>query len=268
MKKVIRVMLFIVVVGVFLTACNNTTAANLNGDASSNTKVSKIKKITLDDVKNIYNGGENGNIIELTNYKNYALVKYQKENRYYYDWYNLETGDRDILPVWDTHAKLKEIVNENDIFFISDGFHIESNYSGFPYNIECLRKKEIVDSQDDFFEKQIDKYFRIDEITEFGNGPKSKVASLKSSICGIEILFEPINKEDLAFGGITLPHTKISYLQNSNQLILEMPETKAERSILQSMCTDNENPFIKSMEIDTINESIIITLSENVHRFV
>ena len=264
MNKYVRVLFFTILVGAILTGCNkdNIAIPNVNGNVSTNNQIIKTSKMTLDDIKNIYNGGNNGSIVEVTNYKKYALVEYQKENMKYFDWYNLETGDRDLLPVWETHTKLKEIVNENDIFFISDGFHIESNYSGFPYIIKCLRAKETVGSQDDFFAKRIEKYFGIDERTEFGNGAESKITSLKSSICDIDILFEPIDEKELAFGGITLPHVKISYLQNSNQLILETPKTKTEKScIMQNMHANNENPFIKSIKVETANEGTKITIS-------
>lgn len=265
MNKFAIVIVFTILVATTSTGCNNYKMESSNNNI--NTPINKTSKITLDDIKNNYNKDDKGNIVKVTSYKNYALdnnyalVEYQKENRNYFDFYNLETGDIDLMPIWETQTKLKAIVDENHILFISDGYHIESRHSGFPYIIECSRAKEDIDSKDDFLPKRIEKFLRIDENTKFGNGPESKITLLKSSMFGIDILFEPIDERELMFGPITLPNVNISYLQNGDQLILEIPETEIEeKCILESLNNNNENPFIKSIKLERTNDGTRITI--------
>lgn len=263
MKRLVSCFLLLVLLSILLISCksNNEKRVNIADSAINKTiipdnQINNIYKVALDDIKKRYNGGENGNLVNTTEYKNYVLVEYKKNNQNYFEWYNLSTGDRDLLPVWDTHAKLMNIVDKNTLVFLSDGYHISSNYSGFPYIIECQRIEERLDRNDDFFKKYIDKYYRLDDGIDFGNSAKSKITAVKSTLSGVEILFEPTDKQELAFGGINIPYSIISYSQEKNELSIEFPNTRINTEVLkQNQHNNNQNYFINSIRIDEKNNT-------------
>lgn len=271
-KKIIciSVILFITI----LSGCNSITKQSGDNTAGVTTNISDTKqtkdqefKLKAQDIIDKYDGGKNGKLISTETYKEYLLVEYTRDNRYtYFDWYNLKTGDKDILPVWDTHSTLKKIANENNIIFYTDGKNItDSNYKIFPFIYECIRKKEIINYEDDFFAKKVDRYFGINESCEFGSKSHEVLDDIKLTFQGIEILFTPMTGYEMEFnaGNPTIPPTKTTFIEKNNQFIIEFKDTKIGDK-LHDILEKYDNFFIKSLNIKEYgnNTKIIINLKE------
>lgn len=136
--------------------------------------------------------------------------------------------------------------------FISDGFHIPSNYSGFPYLLLCERKREQLDNEDDFFIRYIDKYYRTDESVEFGSGSKAVISDIRVTLKGIELMFTPLDASDPAYKGwpMPLPQVKTSYVGGREQFVITFHETEFdEGNLKQKLKAANSNNFIESVEL-------------------
>lgn len=100
-----------------LSCCAKKHEASIETDGISVSPAAAAgeeNRLTLEELKSKYTGGENGTLVDATLHKNYVLIEYTKNNITYFNWYNLTTGDKDLLPVWDTHAKLKRVIDENN----------------------------------------------------------------------------------------------------------------------------------------------------------
>ncbi|WP_372998478.1 hypothetical protein [Lutispora sp.] len=223
----------------------------------------EISVLSLEDIQKIYKEDVNGTFVKAVPYKKHMLVEYKKDSATYYDWFNTETGDRDLLPVWDTNARLKIIQDENSLLFISDGFHIPSGYSGPPFLILCERKKEQIDSVDDFFARKIDKYFRIEESVAFGGKSEARVSDIRVTLTGIELLFEaadPDNPMNMAWT-LPLPYMMTTYIEEKSEFLIKFHNTEIDvKALNQKLKTAYENQFIASVEVLEEKPSCVISI--------
>ncbi len=125
------------------------------------------KKLTIDEIKKGYEGRPIKNITQFKD--NYVLVEWQKPtlaNRF--DLYNLETGEKDILPTAPYYVSLPEIVNEYRFVFLADGRNHISSHRDFPFLIECRmdRIEPIYGTR--FSYKYKPMYFSLAHEVEFG----------------------------------------------------------------------------------------------------
>lgn len=105
----------------------------------------------------------------------------------------------DILPTMPQYVKLEEIIDPNNIVFLSTGKNSESAYQTFPYIIRCIRTREDSERNDDFISYTENKYFKLDEevATEFGK--KGVLSRLVVTLEGVEILFKPVPGDEANF---------------------------------------------------------------------
>lgn len=271
-KKIIfiTVILFITILsgckGITKQSGDNTVGVNTNISDNKQTKEQEFK-LKAQNIIDKYNGGKNGKLISTETYKEYLLVEYTRDNGCtYFDWYNLKTGDKDVLPVWNTHSTLKKIVNENNIVFYTDGKNIsDSEYKAFPFIYECIRKKEILNYEDDFYAKKVDRYLYTNEPSEFGSKSHEVLDDIKLTFQGIEILFTPMKGYEMEFdaGTPTIPPVKTTFIEKNNQFIIEFNDTKIGDKLHDKLAS-YDNFFIKSLNIKEYsnNTKIIITLKD------
>ncbi|RKD32771.1 DUF4652 domain-containing protein [Thermohalobacter berrensis] len=208
-------------------------------------------KITLEDVKNNYNKDE---IITIKEYKDkYVLVETKKKNEVNsFDFYNLETGDRDILFNNLDYMELLDIKNENQLIFLSNGLNSESGFHRFPYIVKFIRYEENIESKFDFNRIEERAYFKLSENTTFGNRTVAVISDIRITLDGIEILFKPQKgKEAEFFADYTnIPITKTSYNKEQIQFILKFDNTKVGDFVKDNKVKLNsENTYIKDIDI-------------------
>lgn len=130
----------------------------------------------------------------------YVLVEYLSDGGYYcYGWYNLVTGDKDVLPTFPYNAKLKEIRNENDIVFTTDGVIEPIGAKYFPKIVECCRFQEVLGSENDFYQTLEKFYLPIDQGFDMGTEAHETIRDIKVSLEGAEVLFGPMKGHEIDF---------------------------------------------------------------------
>lgn len=223
-------------------------------------------KLTLDDVKSKYTGGENGQIVNVTTYNQFALIEYiNSANLHCYDWYNLKTGDKDILPIYGNNAKLEGIKNENDIWFTTDGVCTLNGHRYFPAIIRCYRAQEVTGYDGDFHMLINNLYMKIDQQFNMGVKSNETIADIKVSLKGVEVLFEPMKgKEDTFYAAYTtVPPTKTSYDIAKNRFIIEFQNTNIDKAYNKSKINE-QNRYLSSIDIkrDGLNTILTINLKD------
>jgi hypothetical protein len=210
-------------------------------------------KLNVGDIKKRYTGGDKGTIISITDYQHYALVEYNTGNKgNCFDWYNLDTGDWDVLPIGPVNAKLKEIKNPNDIVFITDGIYNINNYKRFPYIIECIREQENTDSQSDFICVDKARYFMVNHEVEFGNRKNEILQNISITPEYVQMSFSPAKGYETAFyaGYTAIPPTKTSYISDKNQLVIEFEDTQLSSELLKyGLKFIQSNEYLESIEL-------------------
>lgn len=135
------------------------------------------QELTIDDIKLSFTDRE---VVNLTRYGQYALVETHKDtlaNSFY--WFNLKTGDKDILPTGPNYAKLEKIVNEDNIYFTADGRNHINSYRSFPFFIYAHRLRDDPNSEFDFARSNLLRYLNLDEKVDFGRGGSATMADVK-----------------------------------------------------------------------------------------
>ncbi|WP_202711314.1 hypothetical protein [Sporosalibacterium faouarense] len=220
----------------------------------------KNDKLTLEEIKANYND----NIVNITTYKTrYILVESSKDtfaNKF--ELYDLETGDKDILPTYPYYVSLEKIKNENDFIFSANGTNHISSHREFPFKIECIRYGKNIDRDDDFTMNRKKAYFNLNESVEFGAKGKENITDIRMTLEGIQVLFGPMEGYELNFyaGDTMLPHIEISYNEENNQFILKLMDVK----VGEAFDIDSynlSNYFIESVEIQEKSEYSLIILN-------
>lgn len=238
------------------TIKKDDTTSNEGGQKSNNKK-----SLTIDDIKKMY-ADQN---INLTTYTDkYVLVESQINNvPNVFELFNLETGDRDVLPTLGDYAKLNKIVDENNIIIISSGKNVEGDYSTFPYIMKISRDKENIDNIYDFKVETEDYYAKITEAITFGNKP-GLLAYIKADLSKITVFFKPIPGDGGNFfaGYTNVPVTHVSYIKDKAQIVFE-----CEKSIFDSKYKNSnkifpdKNMYYSSIEMKKEDQNIKIIVS-------
>lgn len=236
---------------------------------TSDNKEAKENKISIEDVKKYYIDRE---IVNITTFSNYELVesKYKDGNECYEFW-NLNDGDRDVLPVGPNHVKLYKIVNPDKIVFLADGRNTLDGYISFPFYIECMRNKEYPNEDGDFYRIDIKRYADINEINEFGGRhveekadpgtliPEYNIAGIKTTFTGIEFLIGPAKGKENAFAdGITMPHIKTYFDKDESKFIIELFGTKIDG--IKNTKINEGNYFINSIALSSSGDNTIVKI--------
>lgn len=284
-KRSVFIFIILLLFSIVLMSCANQNAANTDGketaqsgssssnqtgtddkkDTSSvNTNESR-DKLTIEDIKAEYTGGDAGQLVNMTSFKNqYILVEFSLEgiSGHGFEFYDLKTGDKDALPLNGLQAKLDEIVNENHIRFICDGTNNVNSHRYFPEILECSRGQEIKGYEGDFYPEMHSYYLPIDQGYEMGIKPNETIADIKVSIKGIEVIFEPMKGEEGGFYAAytTVPPTKTSYDKTKNQFIIEFQDTDID-SKLDLSKVSQQNRYMNSVGIKRNGSNTTLTIN-------
>lgn len=246
----------LVLVCIIPTSCTNKVTKNIEVQ----------KKLTIEDIKANYTGGEKGDFVNMTiHWGKYALVEYTyDESSRWFDLYNLETGDKDKLFTGALNAKLDLFIDENNLRFITDGTHSYNGHKYFPMIVHFYREKEILGSEDDFLSKKYNTFLKIDEGIEMGVKENESITDVKATLGGFQILFQPIKGEEASFyaGYTTIPQFTTTYIKEVNQLVIEFRATSIQSKVKTSI--NDANRFIKAINISRNGQNTIfkITLTE------
>lgn len=280
----ISIILFFSIV---LISCTNQNSSNTDGketvqsgasgyqgnfsnksDPQTDATAGKTNKLTIEEIKAKYTGGEAGKIVYMTTYKSqYILVEYSIDGTsgHFFDWYNLKTGDRDALPTYAYHVKLNKIVDENHIRFIYDGTNNVNNHRYFPEIIECYRGQEITGYEGDFYQVKHKYYLPVDQGFNMGNKPNETIADIKVSLEGLEVLFEPMQGEEGGFYAAytTVPPTKTSYDKTKNLFFIEFENTDIDSKLDLSKISE-QNRYLNSVNIkrNGLNTTLEVNLKD------
>jgi len=262
------IVIFMLMIGIYIILAINSTKEAPDTIGISNEKdniVTDSQKITIDEIKQNYEGREIINIIEFKN--KYVLVESREAGiASGFDLYNLETGDRDILPIGTNYVQLDRIDDENRMIFLADGRNNLNSERGFPFYIVCSRGEENVSSDSDFIATYQTKYFNVNEVVEFGNKSNEVIADIRITLDGIEILFESVEGKEAEFyaGTTMIPRTKTAYDEDAHQLIITFEETNIGEKIYD-LTLREENYYIDSIQvIEENNDSkVIIRLKDS-----
>lgn len=250
------VLLIILSISFMIIGCTQKSKVNINENEIPN-KIDNERKLSLEDVKKKYNDKE---IVNIVTYKHYVLVESSRDTyANSFHWYNLATGDMDILPVKPHYCKLEKIVHENHITFLADGTNHINHAKVFPFSIECRKDED----DEDFRAYYRDKYFKINEATEFGQKENEVISNVKVTLNGIEILFEPIKGKEGEFyaGNTTIPPTEISYNTEKHQLIVKFTNTRVSEDMMKLSTKNEDNYYLDSYQVRKENDSSIVILN-------
>lgn len=239
-----------------------------NTNSSSNNKKAKniVQKLTIDDIKKNYIEDGEKKIENISTYNHYALVEYTLDSTTKcFDWYNLETGDKDVLLTDSINTTLKNIENENSIIFITDGVSHINGHKDFPKIIKCQRAEENTNSENDFVKRINNLYLEIDKKVEIGVKTNETISDIKVSLKGIEILLEPLKGYEGEFYAAytTIPKTETTYVKDKQQFIIEFKDTNLNPRISKSKIAQ-QNHYINSVDISVHgkNTKLIVNLKD------
>lgn len=253
MKRLI--IIITIVWGLFLIGCTNGEMEVGRVDNSED----EGYKLSMEDI----NANYNDNIINITTYKEkYVLVESSEEtfaNKF--ELYNLETGDRDVLPTNPYYVKLDKIENENTFIFLADGRNHISPHHEFPFELECVRYDQVANREDDFKMIRRPVYYKLDESVTFGSKDKEIVTDIRVTLEGIQVLFGPMEGYEMDFyaGDTMLPEIETSFSKDKNQFILRLNDVKKGKK-LDSENYKQSNYFIESIEIQEKDDHCLIIL--------
>lgn len=227
-------------------------------------KTESKNKLTVEDIKSRYTGGENGKIINLTTFNDYYVLVECKYDTYSkgFDLYNMKTGDKDNLFRGAHSTKLEKIESENYFVFITDVPNNENGHKYFPEIIKCFRYQEIPGSDEEFNLTHKDLYLKVDQGVEMGSKSNESMADLKISLDGFEVLFEPAEgKEGEFYAAYTsIPSTKTSYDKANNRLIIEFEDTSISRRI-KTVYIDEENRYLSSIDVEKEGANTVLKVN-------
>ena len=253
--------LVVLAFALLLLSCSNQQ------DKQKESTIVNEDKLTMEDIKATYTGGHEGKLVNTTLYfGHYVLAEYTIEDKkgdsfHLFDWYNLETGDKDVLPVAGYEAKLMKVITKDNLLFTRDRVDTFNGEKSFPLVIQCLRYSEIIGNENDFHEIEKD-YYYLPINQGIGMGRKTGVLmNMQVSDEGAEVKFGPKKGEELGYyaGYETIPPTKISYNKAGNQLIIEFEGSVIGSDIKKSVITDS-NKYVKSVNIEQSGPKMILTI--------
>jgi hypothetical protein len=266
--KIMNKKFYFVFCSLCITVIILVSGCSLNGtkSKSSNTSDSKTPgKLTLDEIKNSY-AKTDEKILNTQAYKNYILVESQAPtlaNRF--NFYDLETGDKDILPSGVDFIDSAKIMDENHIILYSKGINSESVLQIFPYEIDCMRSAEKNNLDGDFIPIYKDIKFPIDKQISLKGKGKEEINDIRVTVNGLQFCFGPQNSSDANFYAdyVDCPATDISYDKTTGELSLKLQDTIFAKSLSKTISLLHFNTYIKSLNLKESENSVIITIKLN-----
>jgi hypothetical protein len=220
------------------------------------------RKLSIDDIKKNYKLWHIERIIQFDDI--YALVEISRPTLSNgYDFYNMLTGERRILPTSIYYVTLYKIKNWNRYLFCADGTDSVTGNRAFPFIIECQRHEDGAE----FIMNKMIRYYALSESVEFGRRVKATLIDLRISLNGIECAFGPMKGyEGNFFAAYTdIPSTKTAYNEEKHQFIITFENTKIHEDVLSyTQELKRGNPFLSKVELHQDNEhcKVIVNLTE------
>lgn len=246
------------------TSTTNQSGTDVKKDTQPKNNVVDANKLTIEDIKARYTGGNAGQIVNLTTYvydAEYALVEYTYGGGgHFFDWYNLKTGSKDTI-LGPCNAKLVLIKNQNDMLFMTDGVVAVNSHKYFPELIRCYRNEESTGLDGEFEQVWNNLYLPIEQGFDMGVKPNETIADIKVSLEGLTVLFEPMKGNEVEFYAAytTVPPTKTSYNRSKNQFIIEFEKTDIDNKLDISKVSE-QNCYIKSIKIERKGLNTLFTI--------
>lgn len=223
----------------------------------------KPHTLTLQDVKRNFKFHRIEQILLIDS--RYALVKKERpgEPSWFY-FFDLATGEKQILGTGFYFARLHKIKSPNWYLFHADGTISEYNAKDFPVLIECSRMEEGEKFRSEFKAR----YLPIHEGAELGRGSHEVIEDVKVTIQGIEISFGPMEGHEMMFYAdfSDIPVTRTSYDEDKHQFIIHFMKTQISGDIpADKRRIEEQNGYIKSayMVSDESSCKLILKLKES-----
>lgn len=190
----------------------------------------------------------------------YVLIEWQTQRgSTRFDLFNLNTGERDTLPVGG-FISLEEIVNEYHFIFLASGRHSVHPNWAFPFLIHC--KWDDITPFDGGKYRTIrkTKYFPIDHAVEFGSFKGLIISDILVSPHMIKISFlNPFGM--FAGGGGDAPHITTQYREDTSQFVLLLEETRVSPDlVIPHSEIGNPGDFISTLQVVELEKSSEISI--------
>lgn len=245
---------FTIIAALLFISCNNKNVPS----------ISSHDLLTIEKIKENYKNQEIKQIKQFG--KTFALAEVKDDqNKNFFELYNLETGERNMLPTLPYKVSLSEIIDENNIKFICDGENYESNTKTFPFVLNCVRNSANNKGHSDFYALIKPSYLQMDKKISLGRNVSSIISDIKPSLNGVEILFAPAKDNDVEFFSdqTNIPLTTTEYINDKKQLLLKFSNTSTS---LNKLIKDSSSIYYKSIEVESKDNitTITINLKDNI----
>lgn len=255
MKKIFYCLFSLICIVTFLVSgCSVNTA-----------KKDSSNKLTLEEIKESYSK-TNENILSTKEYENYLLVESQIAtfaNRF--TFYDLKTGDKDILPSPPEFIESAKIIDENNIILYAKGTNSESGFQVFPYEIHCTRGGENSSLEGDFIPTYKEVRFPLNKQISLKGKEKEEISDIRVTVNGLQVCFSSQSGSEDMFHAdyLDIPTTDISYNETTEEFSLEFQDAIFGKSLLKTSLLPYNNTFIKSLNLNQRDNKAVIIIKTN-----
>jgi hypothetical protein len=241
----------------------NSKGTKTNPPAESNGKIEN--KVTLDEIKKGYSDTDE-KILNIQEYGSYILVESQAPtfaNKF--TFYNLKTGDKDILPKGADFIDSAKIVDENHIILYAKGTNSESPLEVFPFEIECVRDAENINSEGDFFAVYRDYKLPVDKKLSLKGKQKVQISDIRVTVNGLQVCFGPQIPDDPGFYAdyTDAPSMDMFFNRDNREFSITFKDTILGKPYEGKASLPYSNTYIKSMKLSRMGDSTVITMQLN-----
>lgn len=219
-------------------------------------------RLTIDEIKKQYTDSKILSIHKIDD--RFVLIESQKETfANVFELYDLDSGDKDIMPTMAEYVSLKEMIDENNFIFLSSGKNSESSIGVFPYLIKFSRVKSDINSTDDFIEISEEKYFGLNESISSGSkGDCSILSDIIVTLGSIQVLFEPIPGQEAGFyaADSDIPKTTTIYSEETREMVVEMEVSEISNQLEEGKIDTQKNDYVDFIKVEKSNKVIKLIL--------
>lgn len=248
---------------------DKSTDSSEQNSNSSNIQSTYQHEVTLEQIKSAYKQGE---ILDINTYgDNYVLVKSHEipepgialNPNDVYTFYNLKTGDKDILDTSPFIVELQKIESPNHILFSCNGQNIMAPFHDFPFILSFERKEENVDSESDFTVTHVPQYYSLEKSMTFGDASNAIISDINISSTSIEVKFAGSNSPyDFILADGRIPVTKVEYSPNMNSIMFQFKGSFIDKKYKDSSMVINQgNDFMDSVELKENPDNACVTIN-------
>ncbi|MDI6705279.1 MAG: hypothetical protein QME73_03360 [Bacillota bacterium] len=232
----------------------------------------QTSKLTVEEIKNNYPDEKILDIHELES--RYVLVEVQRDtyaNRF--ELYNLETGERDVLPTGVEYTEPHEIVNQNHVVLLATGRDSESSYQNFPYYKRFIKNSGVDDKDNSFICINEDRYLDIGEKTGTDSGKRGVLSAVIVGLESVEFLFKPERGKEAGFYAAftDIPATEIMAEEDNSVMLVRFEDAAVEGAVgYNGILYGGDNPYFSRLEVreEDSGVSVYIHLTESAGRYL